>query len=564
MLTALHIHNIALIEECHLTLARGLNILSGETGAGKSIVIDALSFVLGSRADRTLIRYGADRATVEGEFEVDESIFPLLEELGVEPETTLIIRRTMTDSKNEIKVNGQSFTLAMLKRLGSQLVDIHGQHEHQSLLKTATHLTLLDRYGQESIAPLALKVKEAYKRYKDLDKMLSSYGDERARERRLETLAFEIEDIRKVDPKEGEEEELAARRERFHNAEKIVGGVAESVGYIDGDEGVGALSSVSMALSRLNTVARYDDKLADLAARLESVKIELDDVGDTLKDYVESFDYDAKTAEMVENRFDQLKRLRRRYGNTLSEVLEYYDQAQEEYDKLLNASAEIEKLAEQKQKAKIELYNLAVKLSKARKAAAVKFEKEICDQLADLAMKSTFAVQFAVLPDIDDMDASIGSDGMDQAEFLISPNPGEPLRPLSRIASGGEMSRFMLALKNIIARLDHIDTMVFDEIDTGISGKVAHTVAQKLYNISRLKQVIAITHLPQLAAFSDHHYLISKGTEGGKTRTGLLPLTGDSKAEEVARLAGSQTQAGLLHAKELIASADEYKRSLDE
>ncbi|MBO4535068.1 MAG: DNA repair protein RecN, partial [Clostridia bacterium] len=222
-------------------------------------------------------------------------------------------------------------------------------------------------------------------------------------------------------------------------------------------------------------------------------------------------------------------------------------------------SAEIERLTDEREKARIGLYNAAVKLSKARHAAAEKFEKEICDQLADLAMKSSFAVQFGVLPEIDDMDDAIGADGMDQVEFLISPNPGEPLRPLSRIASGGEMSRFMLALKNIIARLDNIETLVFDEIDTGISGRVAHTVAQKLYNISKLKQVIAITHLPQLAAFGDHHYLISKATQEGKTRTALLLLEGEAKVDEVARLAGSQTEAGKAHAVELIATADQYK-----
>lgn len=562
MLLSLHIQNIALIEECRLSLENGLNILSGETGAGKSIIIDALSFVLGSRADKSLIRYGAPSATVEAQFAVSADLYPLMQELGLEPEDTLIIRRTMTDTRNDVKVNGQGFSLAMLKRLTSALVDIHGQHEHQSLLSVASHLSLLDRYAQSEVEPLAAQVQEAYRQYKTIRSQLLSFGDERERARKLETLAFQIEDIEKVAPKEGEEEELLANREKMRNAEKIVSSVAKTYAVLDGEEGSGALPALSMAYSVLVSVSRYDPAIEELAARLDSARIEVDDIASTLRDYADSFDYDGRAQERVESRVDAIKRLKRKYGATVEEVLQSLDEFRAEYDRLSTAQEEIDRLQDRLSDATAALYNACMRLSKARRAAAERFENEIAQQLAQLAMKGTrFAVRFAPLPADDDFEDSVSANGFDSVEFLISPNEGEPLKPLAKIASGGEMSRFMLALKSILASLDHIDTLVFDEIDTGISGVVAHTVAQKLYDISRTKQVIAITHLPQLASFAAHHYLISKATTEGKTRTYLTLLQGDDRIGEVARLAGSTTREGLAHAVSLIQDAQRYQQS---
>jgi len=558
MLQSLSIRNVALIEECTLTLERGLNILSGETGAGKSIIIDALSFVLGSRADKSLIRYGASSATVEAVFAVDKGLDSLLEELGLEPDDTVIIRRTMTETKNDIKVNGVTFSLNMLRRLTASLVDIHGQHEHQSLLRTESHLEILDKYGNLS-ASLA-EVAGLYEQYREVCAELKRFGDEAERARRLDVLAFQIDDIAKVDPRPEEEEELLKTREKLRNAQKIVGGAAESLSILDGDEGVGALQALSIALARLHSVSQYDQPLEDWAERLDSVRIEVDDIASGLRDYVEGFDFDGRYADKIERRVDEIKRLKRKYGATVEEVLATLEQCQAEYDALQNAEADIEKLTVKKQDITRKLYNACVRLSRARHEAAKRFENDITAQLADLAMKGTrFAVDFKPLPDVDELDAKVARNGLDTVEFLISPNVGEPLKPLAKIASGGEMSRFMLALKNIIARLDNIETLVFDEIDTGISGVVAHTVAQKLFNISRAKQVIAVTHLPQLASFADHHYLISKSTVGEKTRTDLLLLTGDKRIEEVARLAGSGTEEGIAHAKSLIRQAESFK-----
>lgn len=560
MLISLHIQNIALLEECRLTLQPGLNILSGETGAGKSIIIDALSFALGSRADKSLIRYGSEQAVVEAEFAVHGHVVEVMQELGLEADDTLLIRRLMSETRNDIRVNGQTVTLSMLRKITQALVDIHGQHEHQSLLKTDGHLPLLDKYAGESVATQKQTVASLYARYRQLCKQLGQYGDERERERRKETLAFQIGDIEKVDPRPGEEEELLAQRDKMRNAEKILSGVADAFGTLDGSEGVGALTCLSMALQRLTGVSQYDTRLGDWADRLDSARIEVDDIAQSLRDYAESFDFDSRSAERIESRVDALKRLKRKYGATLAEVLDNLQAYKDEYDVLCNIEDEIAKWQQEADEVRRLLYNACVRLSGLRKQAAKRFEQEITEQLAELAMKGTaFAVQFAPLPDIADMDGNVTADGMDNAEFLISPNRGEPLKPLAKIASGGEMSRFMLALKTILAELDDIDTLVFDEIDTGISGHVAHTVAQKLYTISRTKQVIAITHLPQLASFADWHYLISKSVVADKTRTDLVRLTGDRQVDEVARLAGSQTAAGRAHARDLIAEAEAYK-----
>ena len=612
MLLSLHIQNIALIEECRIELEKGLNILSGETGAGKSIIIDALSFVLGSRADKTLIRHGSNQAVVEAVFSIGAENYPLLAELGLEEEDTLIIKRTMSDTKNEVRVNGQLFTLSMLRRLTSSLVDIHGQHEHQSLLRAATHLELLDRYDP-TIAPLLSQYVLHYHAYRAVCKELESFGDERERARKAETLAFQIEDIRKVNPVAGEEEELLKERERMRNAERIVAGVAEGYGALDSDEGLGALACLSMALSGLRSVLQFDDQLEEWYERLDSARIEIDDVAACLKDYVESFDFDQRAFDRVERRVDAIRRLKRKYGATVEEVLAALEEYEKELEILENSAERIEKLQNQRRDLSKCLYSSGVKLSRARRAAAKRFERAIVTELADLSMSgTTFEVEFSPIPGLDDSAAGdfatdsegksalscgktapsgaraksargstedeisrakpadieealleMTEKGFDKVEFLISPNKGEPLRPLAKIASGGEMSRLMLALKNILANLDSIDTLVFDEIDTGISGFVAHAVAQKLCHISAQKQVIAITHLPQLASFADHHYLISKSTVGNKTRTDLLLLEGDTRLAEVARLSGSVTDMGKQHAAELIASAQEYKGKIN-
>ncbi len=557
MLLSLRIKNIALIEECFITLDQGLNVLSGETGAGKSIVIDSLSFVLGGRADKSLIRYGQSSAQVEGVFSVDEDFYPIMEELGLDAEDTLIIKRTMTETRNEVRVNGHPFTLSMLKRLTSQLADILGQHEHQSLLKVSNHLGILDRYN-DKIGVLKEEFRSSFEAYKGILAELSSFGDEVYRERRKDTLLYQIEDIKKVDPKPDEEEELLKLREKYRNAERLLEGVGGAYNALDGEESVGIL--VSEAINSLRSVSRYDDSIQELQSRLESIKIDLSDIADELKSYGEDFDFDERLADRVERRVEELRRLKKKYGATLEEVLEELDKMQEEYDEIASADDKIEKLTIKLDKVKKETYDKALKLSAERKKTAKDFERAILKELACLAMKGT---RFEVLFKETDGE-NLTNNGLDDVEFMISPNVGEPLRELAKIASGGEMSRFMLALESVISKLDNIQTLVFDEIDTGISGRVAETVAEKLSEISVTKQVIAVTHLPQLASFSDNHYLISKSVSDNKTRTELRLLSEEEKISEVARLAGAQTELSRAHAAEMVENANRKKKSFAE
>lgn len=558
MLVSLHIKNIAIIEECLVEFGKGVNVLSGETGAGKSIVIDSLNFLLGGRSDKSLIRYGASFGSVEGVFEIDSTLFPFLEELGIEPDNTLIIKRTMTETRNEIKVNGSPFNLTMLKKLTSILVDILGQHEHQSLLKVSSHLGLIDKYSQKSTELLS-KYEKLYREYKQTQNELDNFGDARSRDRRKSTLEFQIEDIKKAELKEGEEEALLKQRDRFRNAEKLVEGVAGAYNSLSGDE-MSVSGLVSNAIRYLKLVSHYDEKLEDLQSRLDEARIEIVDIADTLESYADNFDFDSRIAERVERRVDQIKLLKRKYGSTVEEILQELENMQNEYDDLCNSDNKIAELNKKLEKLKKEIFVAGTQLSKERRATALRFEKAILKELGDLAMKGTeFKVSFNEELTEDNFTEYFNSNGFDSVEFLISPNVGEPLRNLSKIASGGEMSRFMLAIKNIIAGLDGIETLVFDEIDTGISGKVAQTVAEKLNNISVGRQVIAVTHLPQLASFADTHFLISKSVTDGKTLTKLVVLSEEERIEEVSRLAGAVTEAGKLHAKQMIESAKRLK-----
>lgn len=562
MLAQLTIENIALIDKLELDLKNGLNILSGETGAGKSIIIDSLNFVLGERADKSLIRYGTDYAIVQAVFEeyVTPSVSEYLDDIGIECEDVLIIRRKMSvDGKNECRINGRVSTLSILKGLTELLVDIHGQHEHQSLLKSANHIKLLDDIGAAKIASVKQDVAKEHTRYIALKRELSRFGDESERERKLDILSFQIDEIEKADVKDGEEDELLQARKRIRNMEKIMSALSDAKNTLDGYDSSSVSASIKNSSNLLGTISSYDDTVAPLIDRLDDAKIEIKDIADTLSDMLERLDFDARSAEKIEERLEVVRNILHKYGGNFDNLQTFYEDAKKEAELLTGASQTVEDLQVEIEKAKSGLQKSARKLTELRQEVANKFESDITRELKDLGMGgSTFKVDFVTTDDVD----QISANGADTIEFLFSANVGEPMKPLAKIISGGEMSRFMLAFKNIVAGVDGIGTMVFDEIDTGISGNISAVVSEKMCNISRDRQVIAVTHMPSLAAMADNHYLIAKSTENGKTLTHINLLEDDT--DEVARLIGGNdySQFAVPHAKEMKAWAERYKQSL--
>lgn len=562
MLCQLSIENIALIDKLSLELKDGLNILSGETGAGKSIIIDSLNFVLGERADKSLIRYGTDKASVEAVFEeyITPAVSSYLDDLGIETEDVLVIRRKMSiDGKNECRINGRISTLSTLKGLTELLVDIHGQHEHQSLLKSANHISLLDKLGEKNIEKLKTEVERDFKDYSSLKKEFARFGNSDERERKLDILTFQIDEIEKADVKDGEEDELLTARKRIRNMEKIISALEGAKNLLDGYDSQSVSASIKNSVSLLNTISSFDDDIQPIADRLDSCKVEITDISETLADMLERLDFDSRSADKIEERLEAVRSILRKYGGSFESLQKFYDEAKKEANILANAAERVDELEIEIGKAAKKLFGSAKNLSLERRKVADKFEKDIMKELCDLGMSgSTFKVEMTTKEDVDDISAN----GMDSVEFMISPNVGEPLKPLAKIISGGEMSRFMLAFKNILAGVDDIGTMVFDEIDTGISGNISQVVSEKMCNISRARQVIAVTHMPSLAAMADNHYLISKSTENGKTLTHVDLL--DDDTDEVARLIGGNDYSiyAVPHAKEMKANAQRYKNSL--
>lgn len=562
MLCQLSIENIALIDKLELELKNGLNILSGETGAGKSIIIDSLNFVLGERADKSLIRFGTDKASVEAVFEdyLTPSIKDCLDDLGIEAEDVLILRRKMSaDGKNECRINGRISTLSALKSLTELLVDIHGQHEHQSLLKSTNHIKLLDKLGEKKIATVKGEVEKNFDDYTSLKKEFLRFGNADERERKLDILSFQIDEIEKADVKDGEEDELLSARKRIRNMEKIISALEGAKNLLDGYDSQSVSASIKNANSLLNTISSYDENIVPIADRLDSCKVEITDISETLSDMLQKLDFDSRSAEQIEERLEVVRTILRKYGGSYESLQKFYEEATKEAQTLSNATERVERLETEIKVAAEKLLASAKELSQERRKIADKFEKDITKELCDLGMGgSTFKVEIDTTDDVD----QISANGADSVEFMISPNVGEPLKPLAKIISGGEMSRFMLAFKNILAGVDDIGTMVFDEIDTGISGNISQVVSEKMCNISRVRQVIAVTHMPSLASMADNHYLISKSTENGKTLTHVDLLKDDT--DEVARLIGGNDYSiyAVPHAKEMKANAQRYKDSL--
>lgn len=564
MIRSVSVQNIALIDRVDLELGARLNILSGETGAGKSIIIDSLGFVLGERADRSLIRYGTDHAAVEAVFEdyLTPDVASYLDDMGIEAEDVLILRRKMSaDGRNECRINGRLTTLSVLKGLTELLVDIHGQHEHQSLVKPANHEKMLDGMGGKELLTARAENATLREKYRALKAEFERFGNESERARRLDVLRFQIDEIERAEVGEGEEEELLEKRKRIRNTEKILSALASAKSALEGYDGASVGGNLKAAAASLSTISAYDGGIDPLCERLDAAKTEIEDIGETLGDMMRKFDFDAKSADAVEERLELVRNLQRKYGGSYAALCDFLAKAKTEAETLENASERVEELEREIASAGKKLSDAARRLGDMRRSAAEKFESDMMRELGDLGMGGT---TFKVEIKSDYAPDNIGETGGDEVEFLISPNVGEPLKPLAKIISGGEMSRFMLALKNIVAGLDGIGTMVFDEIDTGISGHISAVVAEKMCNISRDRQVIAITHMPSLAAMADSHFLIQKSVSDGKTHTRVLLLEDDT--DEVARLIGGNDYSShaVPHAREMKKWAEEYKRSVEE
>lgn len=561
MLERLSIKNIALIREQTINFKSGFNVLTGETGAGKSLIIDSLSLLLGEKADKSLISHGETFATVEAVFSsLSDNVLNLLEEFGLEREDTLIISRKISiDGKNECRVNGTTFTLSMLKKLSAPLMDLHGQFEHQNLLKVSNHIGILDSYGASKISGLLQNYQICYAKYEENQNELRKLvTNDKERERLIDLYSYQVEEIDNAGFYDGEEEELKDFRNQVLHSEKIMDSLSNAVtlGKGDGYEYAGVAESIKKMQTMLGMVAEYSKEIAPQLDRIESLKIEFEDVVDTLEEIKDNMYFDEQKAKQNEERLDLLSSFKKKYGSTISEIIEYRDKTQTELEKLINSENRVNELKKEQQKLEAELILTAEKLSKARKESALKMEKEVTSELVSLGMKSARFV-------IDIQPLSLenrNKDGFNRVEFMFSANLGEEVKPLKAVASGGEMSRFMLAVKNITAKIEGISTLIFDEIDTGVSGMMALVLGEKLCMVSKFAQVICVTHLAQVASFGKTQFLIEKSESQGKTITSVKELDRAERVKEIARLvSGVVSEKALQSAEELLKNAEDFE-----
>ena len=562
MLTKLTIKNIALIECAEIDFDRGLNVLSGETGAGKSVIIESINFVLGARADASIIRAGEKECFVSAEFDIagKESIKNLFEEFDFDFEDTLIISRKLSvDKKNTIKINGNTVTTGMLKKFTEVLVDVHGQSEHFSLLSVAKQLSLIDSMGGDAFADGKNKVKEIYLRYKDVVSKLEEFGGSEAqRNIRLDVVNFQINEIEKAQLEDGEEEKLNDIKEKLKNQQKILSALSILKSSISDDSGV--LDILSNSVHEINGISDISNDYFLLDERLNNVYAELNDICDVAGGLIEGFELSQYSLEEINSRLDLIKSLKRKYGSSFAEIMDFYSSICEEKKKLENFEQINEELLKEKANLSLMLYEEYNKLSDLRRKVSREFEQAIVGELRELGMsKAQFSVNFSDKPSVETCNYT-SPNGFDEIEFLFSANAGEPLKKLSSVISGGEISRFMLSIKVLSSKVNDISTFIFDEIDAGISGIIARVVAEKLCKISRNVQVIAISHLPQIASFADNSLLIAKVEDENKTITTIKKLNDKEKVDEIIRLiGGSVDSSSIEHAKKLIYNADVYK-----
>lgn len=566
MLVKLTVKNVALIEHAEIEFSEGLNVLSGETGAGKSVILDSVNFVLGAKADRAMIRYGETECMVKAEFSVPETskAVAALREMDIDTDGEIIISRKFSENgKNAIKINGNTVTVSMLRQVTDSLVDVHGQSEHFFLLKESNQLRTLDSVVGKELLPIKEELSALLKEKRRIEEQIALLGgDEKERGRRLDILRFQIDEIQAVDLKEGEEDELLTKRNKIINLEKIISAVQGAVSALSEERGV--LDGLRIASRSISAISRLDDSYSSVCDRLENLAIDAEDVAETLNDLGNELYFDENEAAETESRLDAIRSLKRKYGANKQEIDEYYEKISQEYDLLSDCEGQYALLTEQKAKTEKKIYEVCKKITKLRKTQGKAFCRRVTDELKTLNIASAqFDIQFKEYAEEDVSRAN--TSGLDEICFMFSANAGEPMKSLGKIISGGEMSRFMLAVKTQLSDVNQISTYIFDEIDAGISGKTAKVVGEKLARIAKNTQIIAVSHLAQIAVMSDSEFLIEKQEIGGKTLTEVKALNSEEKKAEIVRLLGGneKDEYAFKHAEELLKQAKEYKNSIN-
>ena len=565
MLLSLTIRNIALIEDLTIALHRGFHVLTGETGAGKSILVDAVNLVLGGRADRELIRTGCDKAFVEALFDISENAkvkeYLSQQELEAEDGMLSISREIMASGRNICRVMGMVMPLAVLKDITSTLVDVHGQHEHQFLMDEQKHLYFLDSFGDDAHRQRIDAADAAFQAFREAEKELNRLIKENSqREQRMDMLRFQINELKVAKLKAGEEEVLRRDIERLRHSVKISTALRRAYDsvYAGAGKQLSAVALVKDAVSALDPISALDPEYESMRNKLKDMYFELEDCGLQLRNLSEDSQADPERSDQLEARLDLIKRLERKYGPTVEDIIAYSEKINQEFNSFQHMDDTIEEMKENQKRLRLIYRKEAEALTLSRKELSIWFEKEMEEQLAQLGMgKTRFSVHF--------QPASASSSlSTDEVAFLIAPNPGEPLKPLAKIASGGELSRLMLAIKSIAAQKGLVSTMIFDEIDTGISGRMAQVVAEKMAKISAYRQVLCVTHLPQIAAMADYHFLVEKEVQDEKTHTNIIEMNKEMRESELARMVGGSdldSDSGLIHARSMLKAASELKCS---
>ena len=564
MIVELNIKNFAIIDSLKINFSEGLNVITGETGAGKSIVVDAINLILGSRANKDLIRTGCDRAILEGLFYIENSkeIDDILEKYGIEKENNnslLLSREIFSTGRSVSRINGQTVTLNILNDVTQKLIDIHGQHEHQSLLNVGSYIKLIDDFGDDKFNILKKKISEEYNQIVSLKGELKKLSiDSKEKDREIDLLKYEIEEIDSAKLSDGEEKKVYDEYNKMSNIKNISLNVGEIINILDSEDynSISVSDGINKSISLMNSVKRYDEDLNQYSSALENVNFEIQDISRGLKNYIENTEFDEERLAFLEERLNLIYKIKKKYGNSLEEILNYKNSISERLYQLINNEKEIERINKKIEETENELNKNSTILSEMRKKIAKKLESDISKELHTLNIKnSIFKINFKKMK-------YYGEEGFDIIEFLISTNLGEELKPLSKIVSGGEMSRIMLAFKTVIAKYDRIPCLIFDEIDAGISGRTAQIVGEKIYKISKGRQVICISHLPQIAALADTHFSIKKEIVNGRTSTKVKILNYEERIAEMSRLLGgvNLTDTTKLHAKEMLEMSKKFKK----